>query len=320
MSTASSRARRSAILRGSVGVDHARPVRRGDKALVADPVLESRHPIDVGLAVIRADDDGVALQELVQAARGFYEGAHGLIAASERLFGTARAERVGGVVVVRQVVEEEVESVACDEPSTHRRCIGVDRPSRPRPDRQRRAGDVRLEEAEVEEAAGAVHRAHEPGDGWNVPRPSAVAGGVHGRSREACVLERLEHRRGVAGEVVRVHLDDRVTDRAPGSRSPHRAEGRAVLDQASLPAVVPDEMRDLVDVRMCPGRERGHADGSQRRKGRHRARIAPGRVELRERRCRPPLDGLLEDLRSEPVDDDEDQLSGHQSASVRSPA
>jgi hypothetical protein len=75
---------------------------------------ESRHSIDVGLAVIRADDDGVTLQELVQAARGFHEGAHGLIAASERLFGTARAERVGGVVVVRQVVEEEIEAVAYD--------------------------------------------------------------------------------------------------------------------------------------------------------------------------------------------------------------
>ena len=61
----------------------------------------------------------------------------------------------------------------------------------------------------------------------------------------------------------------------------HRAERRAVLDDPALVAVVPDEVRDPVHVRVRPGRDRGEADRRQRREHRDRPRVArrarPGR-------------------------------------------
>ncbi len=73
------------------GVDHPGAVRRGDDAVVAERVLEPRRSIDVRLAVVRADDDGVALEELVQAAGGVEQRAHGVVAARERCVRGVRA-------------------------------------------------------------------------------------------------------------------------------------------------------------------------------------------------------------------------------------
>ena len=96
--------------------------------------------------------------------------------------------------------------------------------------------------------------------------------------------------------------------RLPRARRAHGAERRAVLDEPLLAAVVPDEMRDLVHVRMGAGRERREADRRQRREGRDGAAVAAVLGEQRERRRVPSLERVLEHRRREAVDDDEDQL------------
>ena len=82
-----------------------------------------------GLAVVRADDHGVALEELVRAAGRLDQRTDRRVAARERLLGGVRSKGVRREVVVRQVVEEEVEGVAGDEPAPDGSRVRVDRAS-----------------------------------------------------------------------------------------------------------------------------------------------------------------------------------------------
>ena len=79
---------------------------------MAVAIAEPRDVRDRRLAVIRHHDHGVALEELVQSARGAHETADGVVAAREHGGGGVRPGRMRGVVVVREVEEEEVEPVA----------------------------------------------------------------------------------------------------------------------------------------------------------------------------------------------------------------
>ena len=103
-----------------------------------------------------------------------------------------------------------------------------------------------------------------------------------------------------------VHVEDRVEDRAPRPGGAHGAEGGAVLDEAPLAAVVPDQVRDLVHVRVRAGGDRGEADRRQRGERGGRTAVAAGAGE-RGQRGQAVLDRALEHRGREPVDDDENR-------------
>src|SRR5207302_6051026 len=145
-----------------------------------------------------------------------------------------------------QVVDEEVETVACDEPAPDRGGVTVDRALRPAEDGEGRAGRVRLEEVVEEEPLRSVRRDRHRGQGRQVSRSTAVTGDVDRRRRQSSILQRLVDRDGSGAEMDTVHIDDRVEDRARHPRRTQRAEGRAVLDYARVSAVVPNEWRDLL--------------------------------------------------------------------------
>ncbi len=136
----------------------------------------------------------------------------------------------------------------------------------------------------------------------------AIARDAHGSRRQARVLERLVDRHRLRPEVLLVHVEDRVEDRAPRAGRADRGERGAVLDDALLAAVVPDEMGDVVHVRVRAGCDRRQADRSQRRESGDAAAVTAVRGQEGERGRRSGFDRVLEDVGREAVDDDEDQL------------
>ena len=78
---------------------------------IGERLLEAHGIGDVRLAVIGKEEHVVALEELVDSARRRKQRADRIIAAAEGGFGRVRARDVRGEVVVRQVVDEEVEAV-----------------------------------------------------------------------------------------------------------------------------------------------------------------------------------------------------------------
>ena len=67
--------------------------------------------------MIRADEDGVALEELVGPAGGLEERADRAVGVRERVLAPPRPVGVRREVVVGQVEDEEVEAVPRDEPA-----------------------------------------------------------------------------------------------------------------------------------------------------------------------------------------------------------
>jgi hypothetical protein len=143
--------------------------------------LERRDLLDVRLSVIRADDDGVAVEERVRAARRRHELPDRRVGAGERVERGGWTRQMGGVVEVGEIEEEEVEAVARHEPAPHDARVGVRRALEPGADRERRARRVRLEEVEEEEALRPVHRlvpavpGREEGKANRVARPAPIA-------------------------------------------------------------------------------------------------------------------------------------------------
>ena len=291
----------------AVGVHHRGAVRRRDEFLGKD-VLQPRHVGHRRLAMIRAEDHRVPVEELVRPSRRVDQPAHRLVATCEHCVGGVWTLNMRGVVVVGEVEDEEVEAVAGHEPAPHGGGIGVDRPARAAAHRERRAGHVRLEQVVEEEAARAVRGAGEEGNGRPVRRPAAIARDVHGGGLEPRILERLVDRHGLRPEMARVQAVDRVDQRSPRSGRAHGAERGAVLDDPPLAAVIPDEVRDLVHVRMRAGGERREADRRQRGESGDGATVAPVLGEQRERRGGLAAERLLEHRRRQPVDHDQDEL------------
>ena len=96
-----------------------------------------------------------------------------------------------------------------------------------------------------------------------------------------------------------------------------RGERRAVLDDAPLAAVVPDEVRDLVDVGMRAGHERREAHGRQRRETvETRVRTSRARRARRASARASPTASSNIDGR-QPVDDDQKGLSRGQGSAAR---
>ena len=168
-------------------VDHRSTVRRGHQRPVE---TQTRNALDPRLAVIRAEHDRVALEKRLPAARRFDEGGDSRVCAAERIVCRIRAERMRGVVVVREVEDEQVERVARHEPAPHLTGVGVDRASGTIPPRHRRAGPVRLVDAVEEEVLRPVHR-RQARYGRHMPRAATVGRDVDRGRRQASVLERL---------------------------------------------------------------------------------------------------------------------------------
>jgi hypothetical protein len=274
--------------------------------------------------VVGADDERVPFEKLVRAPRGLEESRDRRIAPLERLLRAVGPEQVRCKVVVRQVVDEQVEAVARDQPATDARCVGIEGALRPAEQADGGSRGVRLEQAVVEEAPGPVDRTRETGNDRNVARAAAIAREIHGGRNQPGVLDRLEDGQRTGSEVTLVHLVDGVAPGAQRAGASHGRERRPVLDEPPFLARVPDEMGDLVDVGMRTRRDRRETDRRQRREGRDRAPVAALRGKEREGLCAAGLHGSLEDARRETVDDRKDQLprlgQSQSRARMRSPA
>ena len=283
--------------------------------------FEVRRFRDRRLPVVGVEDHGVALEERVGAAGRVEQRHDRRVGARERdILGAERAVRMRGEVEVGEVVREEVETVARDEPAADRRCVHVDRAAGAVAHGERRARRVGFEEAVVEEALRPVRGLRDPGKRRLMPRAAAVARDVHRCGDETRVLERLVDGDGVLREVMLVHVEDRVGERLRHPRGAQRRERRAVLDDAALLAVPPDEMRDVMHVGPGAGHDRREADRREGREDGRRAAVRALLGEERERRCAAAVDGALERRGRHAVDDDQDELLGAHFASVRRPA
>ena len=219
-------------------------------------------------------------------------------------------------VVVREREQQEVEEIVLDQVLAHAARVLVADPGKP----ELRAAPcpARREQIRVEELAGPHHRLLEDdrGDARQrglvrhfVPVATAIhqvgrAGGPH-----PGVVERLEHRRRLARQVLRVHVVDRVGERALEAEGLARPEARAVLDIALLLPVVPVHRRDLVTVRSRAGRDRRRADRRHRGEGRHQLTgVLTVLEQPRQGRRAPRGHGLFEHRGLHRVDDREHQL------------
>jgi hypothetical protein len=300
-------------LPGPVGSRDEDPVDPGEGG------LQARHALHGRLPVIAADDEGVPLEEGVQPAGGLYQRAERGVAASQCRVRRVRPFDVGGVVVVREVEEQEVEAVARHQPAADGRRVVVDRAGGAVQPSARRPRRVGLEEVVEEELPRGSHRAAEQRHARRVRRAAPVARDVDRGGHEPRVVERLVHGHGTPAEVLGVQVHDRVADRLPRPCRAHGAERRAVLDDAALAAVIPDEVRNLMHVRAGACGDRRQAHRRQRREDRDGAAVGAELGEPRQpgRRGRP--EGGLEHRRGQAVDDGEDELARH-FASVRRPA
>ncbi len=193
-----------------VRVDHRRAIRRGDERGRVDVILEPRRLVDVRLPVIGAEDDGVALEELVEPAGRLDERPHREVDTRERLVRSVGPVHVRREIEVREVVHELVEAVAGHEPPADRRRVLVGRAGRAVAHRERRADGIRLVEVVEEEAPRPEGGRREPGHRRQVAVPPAVAGDVHCGRDEARVLDRFVDRLGVLRQMLLVEADDRV--------------------------------------------------------------------------------------------------------------
>src|SRR5581483_9985588 len=82
---------------------------------------------------------------------------------------------------------------------------------------------------------------------------------------------------------------------------------------ALLRTVPPDEMRNVVDIRSCAGRDRRETHGRERGEDGRAAPVVAVRSEECERRRAPALGRALEGVGRHPVDDDENGFLGRHS-------
>ena len=146
---------------------------------------------------------------------------------------------------------------------------------------------------------------------------AAVDREVHGRRDEPGVLECLEHRRHPRRQMPCVHVHERIAHRLPDPCRAQRAEGRSVLDEAPFSAVVPDEVRNPMDVRACARGDRGQTDGRERGEDRDGATIRAVLDQPGEGRRVPLLDRRFERRRAQPVDDHDDELGSSSCRELR---
>ena len=270
------------------------------------------------LPVVGADDDRVAVEEVVEASGGLRELEQGRVGALEGALCVVGACGMRRVVVVGEVVDEEVEPVARHQPAAGVDRVAVDGAGRAGANGERRPRLVRLVEVEEEEAARAVDglvpavAPRELGKPDAVARAASVAREGDGAGDEPGILDRLEHRRRLGREVRGRHVEHRVTNHSPDAGREHRAERRAVLDHPLLLGVPPDDVRNAVHVRPAPCRDGAQADRGDGRERAHPARVLALRSEVGQHRQPSVLDPSLQRGRREPVDHAEDELLAHE--------
>ena len=187
------------------------------------------------------------------------------------------------------------------------------RKSRPAVDLARRE-ELAVEELRravdgVAEVRGADHPPHPALNGELVTRAAAEDQERRTGRAHTGIVEALEERRLRSAQVVEVHVVDDVRERAKDAEGARRLPGRAVVDVASLAAVVPVDRRHAVRSTRHARRDRR---GGGRRDGREHAdalrEIGAAPEDLGEHRCLALLDRALEHRRLESVDDYEDEL------------
>ena len=169
-------------------------------------------PVDVRLAMVGAEDHRVALEKLLGPAGRVEERADRCIASRQRFERAVWTMRVRGEVVVRQVVDQEVEAVTGDEPAADGCGIAVDGAVGPAEHCEGCAGRIRLEEVVEEEALRPVRRERQARKRRQVSCTSAVAGDVDRRCGQPGVFECFVDGDRVRAEVKSVHVDGRVDE------------------------------------------------------------------------------------------------------------
>ena len=287
----------TAISGGSAVAAHARRSGR----LEAEPV-EGLEEVDLalhlGLRVVGEHDHRVVLEELVRAAGRVHQALDLLVGGGDRGHLRERPVRVRVRVVVGQREQQEVEQVVLDQlgADAARVLVALAR----QPELRAAAGLARGEDVGVEELARAVDgvaedRRGEPRQRRLVRHLVAVAAAVHQVGRaggaDVGVVERLEDRLQVRGQVLEVHVVDRVGERALEAERLRGLEARPVLDVAPLAAVVPVHRRDLVLVGPDPGGDGGRAHRRDRREGRDAVVDVGPALDQQLQRRRPARSG-----------------------------
>ena len=114
--------------------------------------------------MVRAHEDRVALEERVDAARSVDKRADAAVGLDELLAHAFRPVQVRREVEIGEVVDEQVEAVARDEPAACRGGVLVHRSRGAVAHGERRADRIRLVQVVEEEAARPERRRHEAGN------------------------------------------------------------------------------------------------------------------------------------------------------------
>ena len=192
-------------VRGRDGKLRATAVARPEEAIAGERVLETHGPVHPSLAVIRAEEDRIPLEELIGPTGRLQQRADRAVGVRQGVLSRLGTGGVRGEVVVGEVEDEEVEAVPRDEPAADDPRVLVDRAAGTSANGERRAGHVRLEEVVVEEPRRPEGGPVEPGHCGGVPGRPSVADHVHRRRHEPGAFERLEDRDRSRGEVLLVH-------------------------------------------------------------------------------------------------------------------
>ena len=282
----------------------------GERAEQVDLLLHAR------LRMVRADDHRVVLEERVEPAGRRHQPLELAVGLRQRVDLRERPVLVRVRVVVGEREEQEVEQVVLDHVLADAAGMLVADARQAELRAARRA--ARREDVGVEELLRPVHRvpedlARDPGQGGVARHLVPVAAAVHQvrgpGGADVGVVEPLEHGEHVLGQVLEVHVVDRVGERLLDPERLRRAEARAVLDVAPLSAVVPVHRRDLVLVRADAGGDRRRAHRRHRRERRHAVVDVLAALHQRlQRRRATGDDRALEHRRLHRVDDDEDEL------------
>ena len=319
-------------------VDVACPVRRGDGQVararvgaaapakqthVGEGVADVVVLVDRRLAVIRAQHDGVALEERLDAPGCRHERGDGIVRARDGRGSQGIAAPMPGRVGLGQVEQQEVEAVARHEPASHCRGVRVVATADAEARRSARAlGREQLAEVELARPVGRVHEAGAPREAREhrvlerVAHPPAPDREVDRCGDHARVLYQLEQRPQLGREMDVVEVHDRVVDRLLGALDERRLERGSVLDEPLLAAVVPLQRRDPRPVGSGAGRDRREADGRERRERRDGLPEAAALDEHAQVRRGTARDGGCEGVRREAVDDDQDQLARRHEAAA----
>ncbi len=327
---------------GPEQVDHRRPLGRaqGDLGLlrpgvgrpdhgeVGELVGQGDRPLDGAVGVVGDDDHGVRREKGVEPAAGVDHPSELVVGRGDRVDLGVRAVLVGVGVVVGQREQEEVEEVVLDEVDGD--AAGVLVADAGHAELAAAVGLAAGEDVGVEQLARAHHRmTHEHAGGKSgqgrlerrlVDEAAAVDQVGRAGGADLGVVERLEDRRDIGGEMGAVHVVDQVRQLPGETGLPGRAQARAVLDVPALAAVVPVHRGNQMPVLGDAGGDRRGADGGHRGEdGDGVADVGAAGDQLGDDRGAAVGDGAVDHRRLGAVDHGQHELPGRH-LRMRSPA